>query len=133
MKYELTPDLLTGNEAIDRQHKALFDAINSLMSACSQGKGREEVVKAAQFLLQYTTTHFADEEKLQRESTYPDYANHKKYHEHYKGVVKNLVDKMKVEGATIALVGEVNVVVVQWLTNHIKKEDQKLAKHLKTA
>ena len=35
MKYELTPDLLTGSQQIDMQHRQLFEAVNRLMDACS--------------------------------------------------------------------------------------------------
>ncbi len=133
MKYTLTPELMTGNATIDSQHKTLIDAINKLFDACAQGKGRAEAVGAAQFLLQYTNTHFSDEEKLQLKNKYPDYANHKKYHEYFKGVVKNLADKLQKEGATVATVAELNSTLAGWLINHIKVEDKKVAKHIKDA
>lgn len=28
MKYELTPDLMTGNQLVDREHKELLEAVN---------------------------------------------------------------------------------------------------------
>lgn len=43
MKYELTPDLLTGSQQIDMQHRQLFEAVNRLMDACSMGKGRDQI------------------------------------------------------------------------------------------
>ena len=30
MKYELTPDLMTGNQLVDREHKELLEAVNRL-------------------------------------------------------------------------------------------------------
>ena len=33
MRYELTQDLLTGNQLIDSEHRQLFDAINALLDA----------------------------------------------------------------------------------------------------
>ena len=38
MRYELTQDLLTGNNLIDTEHKQLFAAINDLLDACAQVK-----------------------------------------------------------------------------------------------
>lgn len=38
MKYELTQELLTGNALIDSEHRQLFEAVNSLMEACSRGR-----------------------------------------------------------------------------------------------
>ena len=81
MAYTFDKSLETGNAMIDSQHRQLIDAINSLMAACSQGKGRQEIDKIARFLEDYTAKHFGDEEKLQMQSRYPDYVNHKRYHE----------------------------------------------------
>ena len=50
MRYELTQDLLTGNQLIDSEHRQLFDAINALMDACAQGAGRTKISETVQFL-----------------------------------------------------------------------------------
>ena len=62
MKYELTPDLMTGNQLVDREHKELLEAVNRLMDACSEGKGREKSAEVFRYLLSYVDKHFADEE-----------------------------------------------------------------------
>lgn len=79
MKYELTPDLLTGNALIDSEHRQLFAAINDLMDACSQGKGRDKILSTAKFLTGYVAKHFGDEEQLQMRSKYPNYPAHKQF------------------------------------------------------
>ena len=71
MRYELTQDLLTGNQLIDSEHRQLFDAINALMDACAQGAGRTKISETVQFLNSYVNKHFGDEEKLQVQSKYP--------------------------------------------------------------
>lgn len=131
MAYNFTPDLETGNGAIDQQHRQLIQAINDLLDACAQGKGRAELAKTTQFLYSYTAKHFADEEKLQLQSGYPDYENHRKYHESFKKTVNELMQKLEQQGPTVVLVGEVNSAVAGWLINHIKKEDVKVAAHIK--
>lgn len=132
MAYQMTPDLLTGNSLIDTEHKQLFDAINSLLDACSKGQGRAEIEKTTKFLYDYTSKHFADEEKLQIQSRYPEYQAHKQLHEGFKKSVLELNKKLTEQGATVALVGEVNSLIAGWLINHIKREDKKLAEYLKT-
>lgn len=132
MAYAFTKELETGNQLIDSEHRQLIDALNGLLAACSTGKGRAELVNTAKFLQDYTAKHFADEEKLQIQSQYPDYMNHKRYHEDFKKVVAKICDKLDKEGATIALVGEVNSAIAGWLINHIKKEDVKVATHIKS-
>ncbi|MEA4973644.1 Bacteriohemerythrin [bioreactor metagenome] len=132
MAFNFTPDLYTGNATIDSEHKQLIAAINSLLEACSQGKGRQSLSSTANFLYDYTTKHFADEEKLQLASKYPDYPNHKKYHEGFKKVVQEIVTQLDKEGPTIAMVGKVNTSIGGWFVNHIKVEDVKVAAHIRS-
>lgn len=132
MAYNWTADLETGNSKIDEQHKQLIAAINNLLDACSKGKGRGALKQTTSFLYDYTSKHFADEEKLQIASKYPDYANHKQYHEGFKKVVRDLMAQLEAEGPTVVLVGKVNSSVAGWLINHIKKEDVKVAAHIRS-
>jgi hemerythrin len=130
MAYVFTKDMETGNSTIDTQHKQLFKAINDLLDACLEGKGRAALGSTLDFLSDYTAKHFADEEKLQMQSGYPDYANHKKLHDAFKITVRDLSQQLKAEGATIPLLGKVNSNIGGWLVNHIKKEDTKVAAHI---
>ena len=132
MAYVFTRDLETGNAKIDSQHKELFDAMNKLEAACSQGKGRVEVEKTLQFLSDYITKHFGDEETLQRQSGYPEFMKHKGYHETFKKVVADIAAEYKRDGSSIVLVGKVNAKVGMWLLNHINREDVKLGQYLKS-
>lgn len=132
MKYDWTSDLETGNSTIDGQHKQLINAINNLLEACSQGKGRDALKETTTFLYDYTAKHFADEEKLQIASQYPDYTNHKQYHEGFKKVVREIADQLEKEGPNLVLVGKVNTSIGGWLINHIKKEDVKVAAHIRS-
>lgn len=131
MAYNWTNDLLTGNTQIDNEHKELIKAINDLLDACSKGKGRAEVEKTVKFLSSYTKTHFAHEEVLQMKSKYPDYVNHKKYHQHFISTVDDIQKKLLATGPSIALVGEINTKVANWIITHIKKEDVKVATHIR--
>lgn len=131
MAYKLNNDLLTGNTQIDTEHKELIKAINNLVEACSKGKGRLELEKTVNFLSSYTKTHFGHEEVLQKKYNYPDYNNHKKYHKQFIDTVENIRKKLLSEGPSIVLVGEINSKVANWIINHIKREDVKVAAHIK--
>lgn len=133
MAYQFSDDLITGNPMIDTEHKQLIAAINDLLAACSSGKGRSELEKTTSFLVRYTETHFSHEEKLQMQYQYPDYRNHKVYHDTFKRTVAELVKKLDVQGPTVALVGEVNSAIAGWLISHIKREDKKVAEHIRQA
>ncbi|MDR2671541.1 MAG: bacteriohemerythrin [Oscillospiraceae bacterium] len=131
MAYTWSSDLETGYALIDAQHKELIQAVNNLLAACASGKGRASLNETLDFLLNYTVKHFSDEEKLQVQYHYPDYTNHKKLHDGFKVVVTNLSRQLKTEGPTIALVGKVNASIGDWLVSHIKREDKKVAAHLR--
>ncbi len=130
MAFLFTNDLETGNMQIDKEHKQLINAINQLLEACSQGTGRIEIANTIDFLLEYTKTHFSHEEVLQQQSNYPDYENHKGYHESFIKIVSDLSNKLRTDGASIALVGEINSQLAGWLVQHIKTQDVKVAKHI---
>jgi len=130
MAYTWDKSLETGNLIIDEQHKSLINAINELLDACSQGKGRVEVQKTLNFLSDYVIKHFNDEEKLQLKSKYPDYTAHKKLHEDFKRDVAEIVSEFEKGGATIPLVAKVNRSIGDWLIRHIKTMDKKVAQHI---
>lgn len=131
MAYKWSGDLLTGNKQIDTEHKELLNAINNLLDACSVGKGRTEVESTVKFLTSYTKTHFSHEEALQRKYNYPDYNNHKKEHTQFIETIEDIQRKLLSNGPSVILVGEVNSKVASWVIRHIKKEDVKVAKHIR--
>jgi hemerythrin len=131
--YEWSKDLETGNDLIDSQHKELVQAVNNLLSACANGKGREEIVHTVDFLSEYTVKHFSDEEVLQNKYKYPEYLNHKKLHKDFTLFVRDLAEQIKKNGPTLILVGKVNSHIGDWLVNHIKKEDSKVAAHIRAS
>lgn len=130
MRYELTPDLITGNTLIDAEHKQLFEAINALLEACAQGKGRDQMTETVSFLNQYVERHFGDEERLQQSSGYPNYASHKTFHDGYKRQLNDSTQALLREGPTVKALGQVNQ-LAGVLVSHIRMEDRKLAKYLK--
>lgn len=130
MRYELTEELITGNALIDSEHRQLFEAINALLDACANGKGRDQVMKTVDFLNGYVGRHFADEEKLQVSSNYPGYSSHKIFHDGYKRQLQQTTQELLAEGATVKALGKLNQ-VAGVLVSHIRTEDRKLAKHLK--
>ena len=129
-RYEVTPDLETGNDLIDSEHRMLFDAINDLMDACSAGHGRGKISETADFLADYVDKHFADEEDLQRKNHYPYYEAHHNFHLNYKQKIRELANEIRTEGPNVKNLGEVNS-QASVLINHIRHEDKRLAEFIK--
>jgi hemerythrin len=132
MSYSWSDDLATGNVFIDTQHKQLIKAVNDLINACMSRQGRSSLNSTMQFLLDYTVKHFTDEEKMQQQYKYPGYVSHKKLHDAFRASVVALAKQLATEGPSIALVSKVNSSIGDWLVNHIKREDKKIAEHIKT-
>lgn len=129
MKYELTQELLTGNALIDSEHRQLFAAVNNLMDACAQGRGRAQIQQTVTFLNDYVVKHFGDEERLQVQSSYPGYPAHKRFHEGYCRQLADVTRSLAQEGATVKALGELNQAVAV-LVSHIRTEDKRLAQHI---
>jgi len=131
MAIQWTESLETGVDTIDEQHKELVVRVNRLLEACQQGKGKLIMAGLLNFLAEYATKHFAEEEKYMLDYNYPDYDMHKMQHEKFIsdfGVLKN---KFDVQGAGINLVLVTNRTIVDWLINHINNTDKNLGVFLK--
>ena len=133
MAYRWDTSLESGYDKVDNQHKQLIGALNNLMDASTGGKGDIAVLDTLDFLTGYAVKHFADEEKLQIDFQYPDYLNHKRIHEEFKTTVNELVKKVREEGPSETLIGEVISIVGAWLLNHIRGDDFRMAAFVKAA
>lgn len=123
--------LLTGVEVIDRQHQELFGRINKLLEASSQGKGKEVIGETFQFMENYIVDHFGMEERLMVKNSYPEYSNHKSYHDNYIKELSLLKKQLDIEGSGLNLVVQTNKLLVDWWINHINKVDKALGAFLK--
>ena len=131
MAYQWDSSLETGYEKVDKQHKQLIAALNAIISASREGKGSEEIFKTLDFLTGYTVMHFSDEEKLMLQNDYPDYLIHKRYHDEFKETVGELTQRVISEGATEEMIGIVTTAIGEWLLNHIRGDDFRMAAFVK--
>ena len=130
MHYEVTPDLVTGNNLIDSEHRQLFAAVNDLMDACSRGEGRAKIENTVRFLIDYVAKHFRDEEDLQVRSKYPAYPTHKVFHDGYRRQLSDPARELLQQGPTVKALGDLNR-VVGVLVSHIRPEHKRRARHVK--
>lgn len=126
-KYEFTKDLETGNRIIDNEHRELLNAVNALLEACGEGKGRAKMGETVKFLNDYVDRHFTHEEQLQKQSGYPGYEAHHAFHEKYKQTLREITAGM--DGGSIADLAKLNG-HVSLLVSHIRTEDKKLGAFL---
>ena len=131
MAYQWDTSLETGHQKIDKQHQQLVAYLNSIIEASNQGKGSDEIFKTLDFLTGYTIMHFSDEEKLMIQYNYPDYLVHKRYHDDFKATVGDLTQRLLKEGPTEEMVNIVTTAIGEWLLNHIKGDDFRMAAFVK--
>lgn len=128
-RYEFTKKLETGNAVIDKEHRELIQAVNKLLDACSEGRGRASMDETIKFLNNYVNQHFQHEQQLQNESRYPNRAAHKIFHDKYKQTLKEITSQIAESGPTIAELGKLNG-HISVLISHISTEDKKLGAYL---
>ena len=121
-------DLGTKINSIDEQHKKLISLINGLHEAMKIGAGRAVTGQVIDELLNYTITHFSNEERLMTAHGYPGYAGHKKEHDEFTQKVKKLDEDYK--AGKLAITIEIMRFLKDWLTTHIKGTDQKYSPFL---
>ena len=124
-------ELSLGVDQIDNQHKELLARFDMLLTACKQGKGGEEVLYLLNFLDEYVVVHFGDEEKLQKQSRFPDYESHRLEHQSFIDKLADLKKRIADGGVQIDLVLDTNKLLLDWLIRHISIRDKAVGKHLR--
>jgi len=114
-----SPDLNTGIDVIDHQHRRIVDFINDLEAAQVVGD-KNQIKQVIDDCVDYTLSHFTFEESLQEEAGYPYCKPHKKVHELFVRKVVEYQERMAM-GDDIA--EELHAMLARWLVNHIKRDD----------
>jgi hemerythrin len=113
------PDLNTGIDVIDQQHRRIVDFINDLETAQALSE-QEQIKQVIEDCVDYTLSHFAFEESLQEEAGYRYCKPHKKVHELFTRKVVEYQERLAM-GDDIA--AELHAMLARWLINHIKQDD----------
>ncbi len=114
---------------IDTQHKRLFQLAGDLHTAMTEGKGKDALTKTLNNLIEYTKHHFACEERLMQLHNYPDFAEHKAFHDELTSRV--LEFQRNFDAGRTAMSVELLQFLKDWLGHHIGETDKKVATYLK--
>ena len=126
----LTVDMMTEVEQIDSQHRQLFSRIDVVETIDKMSITKEKALQTLGFLGEYIVEHFKEEEKLQKESRYPHFKEHRKQHKWYVGEFKKLKKEYSKNGFSESFSFILNESIVNWYSNHVLIEDVKLGKYL---
>jgi hemerythrin len=129
MALQWTTALSLGVPELDAQHAELFGRVDRLLDAMIL-HDRSEAVRLIGFLERYVEEHFDAEERLMRESGYPDAALHVAEHRAFRADISGLVASLAAEGPTARIVLRLEREVTSWLRDHVYSTDHCLARWL---
>ena len=119
-----------GIEQIDTEHQHLISLIVRFYKAVQEGKARQMTTELITNLIDYTKTHFRNEEDLMKNHSYPDFEIHKNDHEKF---IKEVIEATQtyMQGGVLPS-NKVLSFLANWLVDHILNHDKKMGLYLKT-
>jgi hemerythrin len=115
----------TGIEMIDSEHKRLFDIAESAYQLLQNdfiADKYDDVITLLQELIDYTKTHFADEEKYMEETGYRRILSQKVMHREFIDKLDS-IDMNEVDADPVHTINEILKFLNDWLVEHILKMD----------
>jgi hemerythrin len=113
-----------GQPEIDKQHRKLVEMIARLQRSLSEGIINPQIGVALKELVQYTKTHFRDEQDIMRQIGYPEYESHLRMHEQLTEQVVGILNDLR-QGKTLTAT-DLIAFLKSWLIDHIVQEDKKI-------
>ncbi len=107
----------------DRQHRTLFRTVNELHEALRAGRGKDVVGKVLQRLIDYTASHFAEEEAAMEKNGYPEFGAHKAQHTAL--VAQVLKFQKDFQAGNLGVGATLMPFLQKWLSDHIMQTDKK--------
>jgi hemerythrin len=120
---EWNEELWIGIREIDDQHKILVDLINELHQAMLARRTNEALHGIIERLVNYTETHFGNEERYFASFGYADTAAHVQAHRGFVTKIRNF--KTDLASGKLLLSMEVMTFLKEWLIQHILGTDRK--------
>lgn len=130
MDFAWTPELVTGDAEIDRQHREILARAAELVASLERTATFEEIVGALGVLAEYVYVHFDAEERLMVASGFPGLEAHRAAHEALCLAFMALAERFRDGGASPGLAGEVVAFIEGAIAPHVRALDRELAAHL---
>jgi hemerythrin-like metal-binding protein/PAS domain S-box-containing protein len=126
-----TPDLATGSEEIDLQHRELLDWIAALEGAARGGQ-LAQAEEALRFLERYAAEHFATEERHMASTGYPGMASHQALHAAFTVELGRRKAEFLANRSQASLLLGLAEWLADWLREHVRGADAEMARHLRS-
>ncbi|MBK7899217.1 MAG: hemerythrin family protein [Azonexus sp.] len=116
-----------GIDAIDDQHRRLFDYLERLDASLRRGEGWLALRELLDEVAHWADLHFAVEEALMEIMGYPGAAAHIEGHRRFKAAL----DGYRTQAVTDSIAHQTSELLYGWLTEHIDGDDRKYAEYFR--
>ena len=130
---EWTTDYSVGIDRFDEQHKEIIRMINLLYEVLGEKSedSRDRVIRVTEELLQYTHTHFLEEEVEMYRAHYPQYEAHKENHDKLTSMARDFMVRLYASDIGVKKISiELIATLSAWLKVHIKETDKRYSAFL---
>ena len=117
------------HSGLDEEHRSLYEAAEDLHQALAAGQGAADVRAVAHVLMQRISAHFSSEERLMRESRYPQFEWHKRQHDTMRRRMEPCPERL--EAGDCAGVAELLDFFEGWLHDHTGLHDRMMSAYLR--
>lgn len=131
MAFEWTQEYSVENPLLDSQHQKLFDIINELFDSMTKKAELSKIEAIFASLESYGTEHFAEEEKLMRQASYPHLEAHQKEHADFFERIAQLKNQLRSGEKVYTVPIETLIFIRNWLKQHILHKDKLYAPFLR--
>jgi len=128
---EWIPAYTVGVHVLDEHHQELFEILNTLFSLMADGSEDRAILRVLRELMDYSHYHFEEEEKVMAKMSYPALETHRQFHQKLTQLMQDYYAEASQEGMAIFVAVKVANVGLEWLKNHILKEDHLYYEYMK--
>lgn len=117
-----------GITQVDEHHQYLFFLLNEFYRNCCINAPRLKLMTLYNDLIDYTTYHFAEEERWMEESFFPNLEMHKQEHKKFSNRVDKLDNDFHAEKNHILI--ETATFIHGWIQRHILESDAEFGRFI---
>lgn len=124
------PRFLVGVAQVDQEHQRLFEIAGRVFDALAdQDDAAMATARSAiAELLDYTATHFRNEEALMDAAGFPEADAHRAMHRHLLSQARDMELRVELEESYVPV--ELNQLLYNWLIDHILNSDHKFGEFM---
>lgn len=121
-----------GHKQIDEQHFELFSKSIKLLNSIDKKENKSEIDGLIDFIDNYIKNHFTTEENFLESIKYPFLENQKLQHINFIRAFEQLKKEMQTSNISKTYIKfRIHILLIDWIINHILKEDKHYSKFLK--